>query len=79
LYGDEDNDNLKGYVGKDTLIGGEGNDKLEGGKDADMLEGGEGADSFICDSDDVIVDFNHQQGDSITGSCRYDYIPKELF
>src|SRR5215204_1951216 len=78
LYGDEGNDILKGYIGNDSLVGGEGDDKLEGGKGADSLEGGEGGDSFICDSEDVIIDFNHQDGDSIDGSCRYDYIPKQL-
>ena len=79
LYGDEGNDILKGYLGNDSLVGGEGDDKLEGGKGGDLLEGSNGGDSFICDSDDVIIDFNHQDGDSIKGSCRYDYIPKQLY
>src|SRR5665809_24669 len=71
-------DEIEGGEGNDNLKGGEGNDKLESGKGGDLLEGGIGGDSFICDSDDVIVDFNHQDGDSIEGPCRYDYIPKQL-
>lgn len=70
LDGDEGNDNLKGYQGNDLLSGGEGNDTLDGGSGIDELEGGPGADLFICDSEDIIVDFNPQENDTLSESCR---------
>src|ERR687897_232467 len=78
IIGREGNDNIEGIEGNDVLDGWFGDDKIDGGKGADLLEGSEGGDSFICDSKDVIIDFNHQEGDSIDGACRYDYIPKQL-
>jgi len=70
LDGDEGNDYLKGYQGNDVLSGGEGNDTLDGGSGADELEGGPGADLFICDSEDILVDFNLQENDTLSESCK---------
>ena len=54
------------------IQGGAGNDKLEGGEGIDEIEGGEGADSFICDIFDEIIDFNSQEGDTMSGQCNSD-------
>ena len=69
LEGGKGNDVLKGYQGNDTLIGGSGNDTLEGGKGADSLQGDKGADNFVCDIDDQIIDFNAEEGDTLSDGC----------
>jgi len=69
LEGGKGNDVLKGYQGNDTLVGGSGNDTLEGGKGADSLQGDKGADTFKCDIEDQIIDFNVEEGDTLSGGC----------
>ena len=60
--------------GADKLYGGVGNDTLDGGAENDELYGGEGADTFIFAHDqyrnntpgnDIIMDFNPDEGDTI--------------
>ena len=70
LYGQEGNDYLKGYQGNDKLSGDGGDDTLEGGAGVDELEGGPGADVFICDSEDIFIDFNLQENDTLSVSCK---------
>lgn len=70
LVGDEGNDYLKGYQGNDVLSGGAGKDTLEGGAGADELEGGPGADLFMCDSEDTFVDFDLEESDALSESCK---------
>ncbi|WP_442967300.1 immunoglobulin-like domain-containing protein [Pseudomonas sp. WJP1] len=78
LYGGSGNDFLLGGTGKDlldggdgndTLLGGDGNDTLLGGKGDDTLIGGLGGDTFVWKAgdtgNDVIKDFNANQGDRI--------------
>ena len=36
------------------------------------MSGGEGSDIFICDSFDKILDFDSQEGDTISGQCAYE-------
>ena len=73
---DNEGDNvLSGLTGNDTLIGGVGKDTLIGGLGKDIVSGGKGADVFKFNSiaesgstvktNDVIMDFNHDQGDKI--------------
>jgi Ca2+-binding RTX toxin-like protein len=78
VSGESENDLIEGGKGDDTLFGGkgddgilgdEGNDVLNGGEGADMMSGGLGIDSFICDSWDIIVDFNSNEGDKTLGEC----------
>jgi Ca2+-binding RTX toxin-like protein len=69
LEGGKDNDVLKGYQGNDTLVGGSGNDTLEGGKGADILQGDKGGDTFVCDNEDQLIDFNIEEGDTLSEGC----------
>ncbi|WP_095151683.1 retention module-containing protein [Pseudomonas sp. Irchel s3b5] len=69
LYGGTGNDILLGGTGDDMLDGGDGNDVLLGGKGNDTLIGGLGGDTFVWKAgdtgNDVIKDFNADQGDRI--------------
>lgn len=75
LHGGMGRDILTGGLGNDTLRGAEGDDVLIGGIGKDYLFGGIGADSFVfvglSDSRphpayrDVIMDFDHAEGDVI--------------
>ena len=71
------NNNIQGLAGDDTLTGGWRNDRLEGGSGNDTLNGGGGADIFdyndIRDGNDMITDFNLNQGDKIDLSDLLDY------
>ena len=63
---------MKGGKENDEIQGDIGNDKLDGGEGADEMEGGEGADSFICDNFDNVMDFDSQEGDTISGQCTFE-------
>jgi len=70
LLGGIGNDKLNGGGGTDLLYGGFGDDQLDGGGadgNRDILVGGPGADIFvqISGENDVFVDFNPAQGDTI--------------
>ena len=75
LYGNAGNDTLRGLEGNDRLVGGIGNDFLYGGRGLDTLFGNAGADRFqfaylsdtttASGSSDIIMDFNHANGDRI--------------
>jgi serralysin len=75
LTGWRDDNLLVGGGGNDYLTAGEGNDRLVGGAGDDTMYGGRGADTFLfLDARDVgtdpagtdmIVDFNHAEGDRI--------------
>ena len=66
LYGEQDDDILRGGDGDDELYGGFGNDNIRGGDGDDRLTGGEGADTldggngsdiyFLDDERDTIKD-----------------------
>lgn len=77
LEGEKGNDRIFGGEGKDLLDGGEGNDILLSGREADMMIGGFGSDTFICDQYDILVDFDHNEGDKIIGSCSIDDLVEE--
>lgn len=73
LDGGEGNDFVKGGKDNDEIKGSAGNDKLDGGEGIDEIQGGEGADSFICDMYDNILDFDSQDGDTLSsGDCKFD-------
>ena len=74
LVGERGEDMLMGGEGKDFLDGGEGNDVIFSGKGADMITGGIGSDTFICDENDILVDFNSNEKDNIIGSCSTEYL-----
>ncbi len=68
-----------GGVGRDFLYGGDGNDSLVGSDGNDYLNGGSGQDRFFfyCTGEanaDKIVDFSHNEGDSIVLG---DYLDKK--
>lgn len=78
LYGNKGNDVLKGGLDNDILKGNQDNDWLMGegeediligGQGVDLLNGGDGADVFYfntpSDGNDLILDFDPDQGDKI--------------
>lgn len=77
LVGERGDDMLIGGDGKDFLDGGEGNDVMVSGKGADMITGGIGSDTFICDENDIIVDFSSNEEDNIIGSCSTQFLAKD--
>jgi hypothetical protein len=42
-----------------------------------MMVGGFGSNTFICDQYDILVDFDHYEGDKIIGSCSIDDLVEE--
>jgi Ca2+-binding RTX toxin-like protein len=67
LYGFADNDQLFGGDGQDTLFGGAGDDELDGGLDGvpDWLWGDADGDVFYWWFEDVMQDYDEEEGDSI--------------
>jgi len=74
LFGSNVKNVLKGLAGDDAIAGRGGNDVLVGGLGHDLLQGDSGADRFdfnfraetaVGANRDVILDFNHNQGDRI--------------
>jgi len=49
LYGDWQQNHLRGNQGRDTIFGDGGNDTIDGGEGSDDLGGGQGADSILGD------------------------------
>src|SRR5918995_225824 len=79
LSGQEGNDLIKGENGNDLLFGGHGsdqlygdmgNDALDGGEGNDIMIGGVGMDTFLCNQDDIVIDFNATEEDQMIGSCK---------
>lgn len=67
LNGGDGNDVLLGGNGDDTLNGDNGQDVLSGGDGNDTLTGGAGPDTFVYTAgDDVVTDFEFNQGDRIS-------------
>jgi len=75
VLGNDRKNTLTGNDANNILNGGAGNDKLVGGLGTDTLIGGTGADRFVFNSvaeaglgqaRDVIVDFNHSEGDKLS-------------
>ncbi|WP_416358263.1 calcium-binding protein [Aureimonas phyllosphaerae] len=66
--GGQGNDYVRGGQGDDLVFGGAGNDQIWGDLGNDTLSGGTEADVFFFaagSGNDVIVDFNRAQGDSL--------------
>jgi hypothetical protein len=79
VSGQEGNDLIKGENGDDLLFGGHGsdqlygdigNDALDGGEGNDIMIGGVGMDTFLCNQDDIVIDFNATEEDQMIGSCK---------
>ena len=79
VSGQEGNDLIKGENGDDLLFGGHGsdqlygdmgNDALDGGEGNDIMIGGVGVDTFLCNQDDIVIDFNATEEDQMIGSCK---------
>lgn len=79
LYGNLGADTLDGGDGNDSLFGGQGDDRLQGGGGDDLLfgnigndtlEGGLGADLFMVSEGDLVLDFNPEEGDRLSGSLQ---------
>ena len=69
LYGEGGDDIIWSSHGNDSISGGAGSDILFGGLGTDTLHGGSGADEFqftLSDSGDVILDFDIDDGDTIS-------------
>ncbi len=87
IVGDVNDNALEGAKGNDVLAGGKGNDDLNGGgnddtlwgeQGNDTLSGGQGADVFefkVGHGQDLIVDFNGEEGDVIklNGASEYEF------
>lgn len=74
IFGSNVKNVLKGLAGNDSIAGRGGNDVLVGGLGHDLLQGDSGADRFdfnfraesaVGANRDVVLDFNHNQGDRI--------------
>ena len=65
LDGGEGNDYLRGGFGNDLLKGEAGNDKLFGETGQDTLVGGSGVDTFWIYPEDVVIDPNAAEGDTV--------------
>ena len=68
ILGGDGNDKLFGGKGDDQLQGGNGNDLLLAGNGSNMYYGGAGADRFGLmkkHEQNVIVDFDHEEGDQL--------------
>ncbi|WP_310620062.1 type I secretion C-terminal target domain-containing protein [Flexibacterium corallicola] len=68
-------DQISGGLGMDTLSGRAGADVLDGGLGIDTLLGGLGADTFVLshlDAEDLLLDYNFDQGDKIDLSGLFD-------
>ncbi len=75
LRGSNSPDYLIGGKNKNKLLGGPGSDILDGRGGSDTLTGGRGADYFvISEGDDVVTDFNPNEGDQIVHATHDDII-----
>jgi len=70
IRGGDGDDEISGKYGDDILSGGKGNDELDGGSGVDQLDGGKGKDLFICDEQDIVIDFNSLENDQKQGNCK---------
>jgi Ca2+-binding RTX toxin-like protein len=71
LYGGNEDDMLDGLFGNDYILGGNGKDELYGNQGNDVLKGGLGPDFFDCGDDiDIVLDYNVNEGDSISKNCE---------
>ena len=71
LLGSNFSDYLIGGKNNDQLLGGSGSDIFDGRDGSDVLTGGRGADYFvISNGDDVVTDFNPNEGDRIVHSAH---------
>ena len=87
IEGGDGNDIIYGGKGHDELFGGDGDDVIVGGRGDDILVGGEGADTFVFEvkegffgkiklegrDDDIILDFDASEGDSLSFSGVEDF------
>ncbi|HYZ29622.1 MAG TPA: calcium-binding protein [Thermoleophilaceae bacterium] len=64
LFGEDGNDSLAGWSGRDTLDGGAGDDNITGGSGADRLRGGAGNDQLA----------GNQAGDNLQGGDGNDLL-----
>ena len=75
LRGSNSPDYLIGGKNNNKLLGGPGSDILDGRGGSDTLTGGRGADYFvISEGDDVVTDFNPNEGDQIVHTTHDDII-----
>ena len=70
INGEKGDDMLFGGYGYDQIYGDIGNDVLDGGEGNDIMIGGIGIDTFLCNQNDVIIDFNSTEEDQMIGSCK---------
>ncbi len=82
ISGGAGNDTLFSGEGADYLFGGDGDDMLYGGTGLDHVTGGAGRDTFVMDPDslqlsidDVITDYNHNEGDTVDLSALLGNLP----
>jgi Ca2+-binding RTX toxin-like protein len=82
ITGNVGNNILKGMDGDDYIVGGKGSDTLTGGRGADVFEISTGESGITTKNRDVITDFNHAEGDTISVSdpnIIFNFIGLELF
>jgi Ca2+-binding RTX toxin-like protein len=64
------NDILFGGLGNNLLVGGDGTDQLIAGNGTAIMNGGPGTDYFDCGPNSVVLDYNPDDGDTITEKCK---------
>jgi Ca2+-binding RTX toxin-like protein len=75
LDGGPGDDMILGGPGNDLLIGGPGDDVITAGAGTSIMYGGPNADKFDCgssiaSSSAIVMDYNPNEGDTITGKCK---------
>ena len=71
LLGSNFSDYLIGGKNNNQLLGGSGSDILDGRDGSDVMTGGRGSDYFvISNGDDIVTDFNPNEGDQIVHASR---------
>ncbi len=83
MHGGGGNDHIQGGPGDDVLVGGDGDDTLVPGEGFNFLHGGDGADTFdlreSVGSENIIIDFDHREGDKVLLPSRYELNPLPIF
>ena len=75
LNGSNFSDYLIGSSNNNQLLGGPGSDILDGKAGSDTLTGGRGADYFvISEGEDIVTDFNPNEGDRIVHAASNDVV-----
>lgn len=71
IFGNAEDNYLRGYVGNDSLVGHDGNDTLEGGAGTDTMIGGLGNDIYYVDASETVTELANEGTDAVFSSITY--------